>query len=139
MALLGVDLTQLPLSMRRSIDALCRDDKAAALVAAKARQARAAKWFRDNPPRAINGLGGQTHHFDPVLWSLARHGTNAAPGEDAEVQEWLARKHPEAFRVRHLPTKLQVGHWSTPEFRPVVTGIEQVSRGGVRCVKTYER
>ena len=137
MAVLGVDLTRLPLSMRRSIDAFCRDEKAAALVAAKARQAQMAKWLRDNPPRAIEGLGGNTMHFDPHLWSLLRQGTKAAPGEDGEVQDWMARKHPDAFRVRHLPTKLQVGHWSTPEFRPAIAGVEVVTRGGVRSVKSY--
>lgn len=134
MAVLGVDLTDLPLSMRKSIDALCRDEKAAALVAAKARQARIAKWHRDHPPRAINGLGGQTFAFDPVFWSLLRNGAKAAPGEDAEIQEWFGRKHPEACRVRHLPTKTQVGHWSTPERRQGIMGIE---RGAVRFSKQY--
>ena len=122
------------MGMRRSIDAFCRNDKQAALVAAKARQAENAKFFRDHPPRAIEGLGGNTLHFDPVLWGLLRNGTNAAPGEDGEVQDWLARKHPEAFRVRHSGTKLQVGYWSTPQWRP---SVHVVDRGAVRWTKTY--
>lgn len=138
MAVLGVDLTQLPLKMRQSIDSLCRDQKAAALVAAKARQARMAKWLRDNPPRAIEGLGGNTMHFDPHLWSLLREGTKAAPGEDGEVQDWLARKHPDAFRVRYLTTKLQVGYLSRPRRRMKdVMELTAVTRGGVRSVKSY--
>jgi hypothetical protein len=133
--LLGVDLTAFPLSARQGIDALCRGQKLEALAQAKARQAAAAKWYRDHPPRAIEGMGGQTSHFDPVLWSLLRHGAKAAPGEDRDIQKWLARKHPEAFRVRHLPTKTQFGHWTTPER---ARGIQSITRGEVRWTKSYQ-
>jgi len=129
---LPLDLTDLPLSLRKSIDERCRDEKRKALVAAKMRQARAAKWLRDHPPGAIEGLGGMAFHIDPVLWSLLRHGTQAAPGEDQEVQDWLKRKHPDAFGVRHTATKWQVGFGSTPEFKPVIKGIQPVTRPGVR-------
>ena len=134
---LSIDLTELPLALRRSIDEKCRDAKRKALAAAKIRQATAMKFLRDHPPRAVEGLGGQTLFMDPVLWSLLRHGTRAAPGEDQETQDWLARRDPDFYRVRHTATKLQVGHWSTPEFRPAVKGLEAVERPGVREVKRY--
>jgi len=136
--LLGVDLTAFPLSARQKIDELCRGQKQQALAEAKERQMAAAKWYRDHPPKAIDGLGGQTSHFDPVLWSLLRNGTRAAPGEDREVQKWLARKHPEAFRVRHLPTKTQFGHGTTPVRTARQPGLSAVTRGEVRWTKSYE-
>jgi hypothetical protein len=137
--LLGVDLTAFPLSARQEVDALCRGQKAEALAQAKQRQLEAAKWYRDHPPRAIEGLGGQTSHFDPVLWSVLRNGAQAAPGEDREIQQWMVRKHPEAFRVRHLPSKTTFGYWTTPERRSArVQNIDAVTRGQVRFSKSYE-
>lgn len=51
----------------------------------------------------------------------------------------MVRKHPEAFRVRHLPSKTTFGYWTTPERRSArVQNIDAVTRGQVRFSKSYE-
>lgn len=117
MALMTVDLTALSPSQRKTCDEVFRSETAAAFVLAKKRQTEIAAHFERNPPRAVDGLGGMNMAFDPFMWCLARHLYQPAPGEDAEVQAWAAKKYP-IFRVRHLPTRTQVGYWSTPESRP---------------------
>lgn len=117
MAVLEVDLSRLPLSARRAFDEVIKSDTMAEIVRAKARQLEIARWYRDHPPRAIEGLGGQTMALDPFIWCALRRVCRPAPGEDGEVQAWAAKKYPQ-LRVRHLPTRLQVGYWSTPEHRP---------------------
>jgi hypothetical protein len=130
MAILQVDLSQLPPSARATFDRVCREQTAAEIVQAKIRQKQLAKHFRDNPPRAQEAIGGQTMVLDPFIWAALRRVTNAAPGEDEEVQNWAARKYPEWCRVRHLPTRLQVGYGSSglPASPP---------RPGVRFRKVY--
>lgn len=117
MALITLDLSRLPLSARKTFDEVMRNETCANIVRAKKNQREIAAYFRAHPPRAIEGIGGQTMAFDPFVWSALRRVCNAAPGEDAEVQKWAAKRHPE-LRVRHLPSKLQVGYWSTPEVKP---------------------
>jgi hypothetical protein len=114
MAILTVDLTALPLNARRTFDAVMKSETAAEIVRAKARQRRIAQWFHNNRPRAIEGLGGQIMAIDPFIWSALRRVCKAVPGEDQEVQNWAARKYPE-LRVRHQPTRVQVGYGSTSE------------------------
>jgi hypothetical protein len=116
-ALIELDLTALPLSARRTFDEVIRSETMAQIVRAKAEQLDLAAWNRRHPPRAIEGLGGQTFAATPFIWSALRRVCKAAPGEDVEIQKWAARKYPE-LRVRHQPSKMQVGYWSTPEFKP---------------------
>lgn len=116
-ALITLDLTRLPMSARKTFDEVMRSETMANIVRAKKEQRELAAYYHRNPPRATEGLGGMTMAFNPFIWSALRRVTNAAPGEDAEVQKWAARKYPE-LRVRHRPSKLQVGYWSTPEFKP---------------------
>lgn len=117
MAILKIDLSALPPSARKSCDEVFRSQTMAEIVLAKKRQAEIADHYRQNPPRAIEGLGGMNMAFDPFLWSAIRRVCNVAPGEDAEAQAWMAKRYP-IFRVRHQATKVQVGYCSTPEFKP---------------------
>lgn len=132
MAILTLDMSQLPAAARKKADEMFKNETMMHLALAKARQMRMAAEARRNPQRAINGLGGQTRHFDRFLWSAARRVCKPAPGEDQAVQEWLCKKHPDLFRVRHLPTKTQVGYGSTTMLVPSTSTTRTV-----RFTKTY--
>lgn len=119
MAIMTLDLTALPLSARKTFDEVMKSETIAHIIRAKKEQRELAAFYHRNPPRATEGIGGMTMAFNPFIWSALRRVCKAAPGEDAEVQKWAAKKYPE-LRVRHLPSKLQVGYWSTPEFSPEV-------------------
>lgn len=117
MAILKIDLSALPLAARKTCDEVFRSQTMAEIVLAKQRQREIAEHFHKNPPRAVDGLGGMNMAFDPFLWSAIRRVCHVAPGEDAEAQAWMAKRYP-IFRVRHQATKVQVGYFSTPEFKP---------------------
>lgn len=113
------DLTQLPLSMRLRISEYFKNEQMAAIVMARIEQQRLAKFNHDHRPRAIEGLGGQTTAMTPFMWSALRRLHPIAPDESRDLHKWAAKKYPE-FRVRHTGTKMQVGYFSTPEFKPKI-------------------
>lgn len=117
MAIMTLDLSRLPMSARKTFDQVIKSETMAQIVKAKKEQREIAAFYRAHPPRAVEGIGGMTMAFDPFIWSALRRVCKAAPGEEAEIQKWAARKYPE-LRVRHLPTRLQVGYGSTPEYKP---------------------
>lgn len=134
MAALAVDLSELPLSTRRKLDGFFRDETAAQIALAKIEQAKVAKHYRDNPPRALEGLGGQKMAIAASAWGILRKLCGGGDGRQPDVrdgQEWLLKKYPEWFRVRYLPVKTQFG-WLPPAVRREAGGLIVERRGGVR-------
>ena len=140
---LSVDLSELSLSERQRIDQVCRSETAAAIVRAKARQRRIASEARANPPRAIEGLGGQTMVMDPVVMAALRRLYKPQAGDDHEFWHWVKRKWPEYFHSRHEPIRTYFGpatHLRRPEpiGRLVVGYGSTTPQRNVRYSKTYE-
>lgn len=111
--LLTCDLSRLPLSTRQRIDETLKNERRAVHARAVARQKAAIKYYRDNRPRAVNGLGEQTLAIDEVFWRHYMKQNLLAPGEDVELRNWLKKRRAEWCVVKSLPTKTQVGYGST--------------------------
>ncbi len=139
MAAFAVDLSELPLRTRQKLDVFFRDETAAQIALAKVEQAKIAKHYRDNPPRALEGLGGQKMAITPAAWSIFRKLCGGGEGQNPDVRdsrEWLLRKYPEWFRVRYLPVKTQFG-WLPPSVRTGEGGLIADGRGAVRETIKY--
>lgn len=106
---LGVDLTALSKSQREALMKVCTDANAMEMVQAKVRQERIARFYRDNPPRAIEGIGGITCSIDPYLMSYFRMKYQWDAEEEGEAKEWLMKRN-EELRVRHAGLRVQVGY-----------------------------
>jgi hypothetical protein len=132
--LLGVDLTELPKAIREKIHRVCTDENAAKLVQAKLRQEQIAKFYRDHPPRAIEGVGGLTMSYDSYWINYFRWLTGET--SDDEIKKWMSKQW-DAFKVRHTGTKLQVGYGSTPERRKKESGAGAAPRNK-KFSKKYE-
>lgn len=111
--LLTCDLSRLPLSTRQRIDETLKNERRAVHARAVARQKAAIKYYRDNRPRAINGLGEQTLAIDEVFWRHYMKQNRLAPGEDEDLKKWLKKRRADWCVVKSLPTKMQVGYGST--------------------------
>jgi hypothetical protein len=107
--LLAVDLTRLPKGIRDNIHRVCTDDNAMAAMHAKVRQQQIAKFYHDNTPRSMDGIGGQVMAMDPYWLNYFRWqlGTEAVQ-QDSDIKKWILKRHPE-FRVRSGGTRIQVG------------------------------
>jgi hypothetical protein len=119
--LLQTDLTELPAAVRQAMHRILTEENAVAALAARARQAQIHRFYEQNRPRAMEGLGGMETAIDPYWlnywrWKLG----TAVVGQDPEFRAWLKKKH-EVFRVRHKGTKIQFGF----------------SGGTKRCIKRY--
>jgi hypothetical protein len=103
-----VDLSELPMNVRQSMHKVLTDECAAQMVQAKIRQRRIAKFYADNRPRAIEGIGGMSMAVDPfwVGYFNMQHGRQVF--QDPDFMKFIARED-DSFRVRSGGTKIQVG------------------------------
>lgn len=134
-----VDLSALPIELRRQVDDICRRDYDLQVMKALDRQKRVAAYFHRNRPRAINDLGEQTMAIDPVfdaMWARAR---GADWKDDQDFMKWFMN-HPENqdCRVRSTGSKTMIG-WRPPErSRHQSRGqVETVTRGAVRSTTRH--
>ncbi len=128
------DLTGLPLKTREFLRKQRDEATVKALLAANERQRQLAEHFRNNPTQAREGFGGQTMVFDPVVMAGMRREARGQAGEDREIQRHYAKKYPDLYKTRHLPTRLQVGYYSTPM---LITRDNVPTRPGVKFCRTY--
>lgn len=105
---LELNLVDVPMGVRRSLAAMCSEENAREVVKALDRQQRIARWFHQNRPRAVEGLGGQEMAMDPYFrqYFKMRHGSD--PIDDAHLQRFVRRRNPE-LNVRSTGTRIQVG------------------------------
>lgn len=114
MAFLTADLTGLSTAMRERVHKVCTDENAFAMMQAKLRQARAAKFVRDFQPRSVEGMGGMGMVVDPywLTYFKATYGTD--PVQDPEFRAWLKRQGEDQFFCRSGGTRIQVGGVAMP-------------------------
>lgn len=105
---LAVDLTELDNATRVRMHELLTSEHAAQIVLAKQRQQQIAKFYHDNRPRAIEGMGGLEMAMDPfwIGYFNMKYGRQAM---DKDFKQWLKKKE-DWFTVKHTGTKLQVGY-----------------------------
>ena len=129
--ILTCDLSKLPLATRQRIDAMLKNQRFAEHKRAVARQKATAKFYRENVPQAVNGLGEQTMALDQFWWRHYMRQNRIAPGEDTELRDWLKKRRAEWCVVKSAPTKLQVGYGSTKTadmpLRPQTKGLGRIT------------
>lgn len=128
------DFSRLDAPTRRAVDKLLRNERLAAMHLARARQRCIARDYRDNPPKAIDGVGEQSIAIDPFWWKYYREENKLAPGEDVDLVKWLKKRRAEWCVVKNRPVKMQVGYQSTPSLE---IPIRPVSRGPVKYFRSY--
>lgn len=103
-------MTEVPHAVRRKMHAVVTDEAGFQIAQARIRQARIAKFYQDNQPRAIEGIGGLKMAVDPfwVGYFNMMHRRNVFT--DPDFSKWLA-KEDEIFRVKSGGTRTQSG-WS---------------------------
>lgn len=101
---------------------------------AVARQKATAKFYRENAPQAIDGLGEQTLALDQFWWRHYMRQNRIAPGEDVELRDWLKKRRAEWCVVKSAPTKLQVGYGST---KTADMPLRPQTRGQIKFSKSY--
>lgn len=108
-----VDLTDLPMDVRQSLKAVLTNEHAAEIVQARIRQQQIAKFYHQNKPRAIEGLGAHEMAVDPFWIGYWNMKMGRQVWADPDFRKWLCRED-EAFKVRSGGTgKIQVGYMPT--------------------------
>lgn len=105
-----IDLSGVPHHLRTAIDKVLREDEQRSLDAAIKRQREAAAEFhRLGKARAIDGLGPQTMHVDPVIAEHWRQRRGVDIWQDDDFCRWFRKMNPET-RVESGGTRIQVGY-----------------------------
>jgi hypothetical protein len=105
---LEVDLTELDNPTRQSIHRLVADEGSFQIMQARLRQEGIAKFYRDNQPRSIEGVGEQTMAIDPFWIGYFNAMHRRQVWADPDFRKWLT-KEDDVFRVKSRSGKLQVG------------------------------
>lgn len=119
----AVDLTELPLNLRRRMHQVLTDRNAFELVQAKIRQQKIAQFYHQNRPRSLEAIGGLETAIDPYWVQYFRMKYGEDIWEDPNFRDWLKKRF-EEIRVKHSGTKLQIGYSTCgfgvkPRFRKV--------------------
>lgn len=113
MAVLTADLSRLPKDVRERLKRTLSDRFAAKLAIAKVNQAKLSKIYNEGavPGSAHKDFGPCFMVMDPFLeWYFSRVCQDREMvWSDPEFLKWL-QKQEGGFRVKHAPTKIQVGH-----------------------------
>lgn len=105
---IGVDLTELPAAVRKRMHEILTDENAREMVQARIRQEKIARFYHDNRPRAMDGIGEKVMAVDTYWVSYFRMQYGADIWEDPDFEKWL-RREDEATRVRSGGTKVMSG------------------------------
>lgn len=118
---LTADLSRFPREVVERVVRKLRDDDAAELDLAKARQAKIAKFYRDavKPGTTKDGIGPISMAIDPYFASYFRRLHGERIFADEEFVRWLKRRG-EVFHVPEAGTRVQVGcDWNNRRERKV--------------------
>ena len=103
-----IDLSNLPLPVRRKMDEIFRSDFDLSVLKAIRRQTAAAKALRDRPPAWKTDFGPQTLSIDPFVDALWRQFYGHNYTEDREKVNFLVKRN-EEIAVRARPGRLALG------------------------------
>jgi len=118
---LTADLSRFPREVVERVVRKLRDDDAAEMDLAKARQAKIAKFYRDavRPGTTKDGIGPISMAIDPYFASYFRRLHGERIFADEEFVKWLKQRG-EVFHVPETGTRVQVGcNWSNRRERKV--------------------
>lgn len=113
MAVLAVNLSQVPPAVQQALHKICTDENAMAMVQARQRQMEMAEWYRAHPPQFKEGFGSQEMAIDPFWISQFRMQFGTDPVSDPDFRAWLRRQGEDQFFTRPVSSKIQVG-WTAP-------------------------
>lgn len=98
--MLTVDLSHLPGAVREQLHAHYARENETALQQAVARQEHIAAHYARNPPRSLEGIGGQTMAVDPYFQKYFRLQYGDDAWEDPAKRAFILKQNPE-LRVKH--------------------------------------
>ncbi len=119
MAFIEADLTRLPKRVREKIRENCAaEDRRAYQTALKA-QKKAARIYRQQPPKARAGFGECTFALHPYFAKQFERKHGYRPQDDPEAVKYF-QKHHEETRVKSVSARTSIGyvgveHWPFPE------------------------
>jgi hypothetical protein len=104
--IIPVNLTQFPKAVRERMRAIWSDENQVAMMQARIRQEKIARFYQDNAPRWKDGFGEMVMAMDPYWMSYFQLERGMEAGEK-EFQEWVMKEEP-MFRVKAVSPRTTV-------------------------------
>jgi hypothetical protein len=115
---IAVDLTELPMEVRQKLRDVVTNECSMQIMQAKLRQAKVQKFYHDNRPRSIDGVGGLNMAVDPFWISYFNMMHGRQIWMDKDFAKWLGKQDDLFKPIRHTGTRLQFGYSPTnPTYR----------------------